>query len=369
MKDDNASFEQWLKTRRPKSAEIRVLVVDDDPSILHLLETALVAIGKHNVALAESASGALEIIDNASAPFDCILLDIQMPETDGIALLRKIRRLEGYSETPIIMLTAMSERHYIDDAFVAGATDYITKPFDLMDLRGRMNAAHRLVQERLKTQETQKKVSILAKELRENSQFDFDDPLVIEGADRHLRFKEFDNYIGQLSRGQIFKSHAVGIVLQDARSRCDETDRSYFRHLIHEIALCLEAATTDIPCMFSYRGGGLFLAIVHDEQSLRKFPTQDQLNHDIQAKLHENGRTGAYPHVVMSEPHSTRSLSRAGVDAAINHVISSAQRREASARQNDDLGEDGEAGGRSRRRLYERVLMELYNEECYLNPK
>ncbi|WP_175544791.1 response regulator [Roseovarius azorensis] len=376
MKDDTTIFQRRLKDRaREAQHQMRVLIVDDDPSILHVLQTALAAIDNYSVAVAACADSALDMIEGAETSFDCFLLDIQMPETDGIVLLRKIRRMPDYSETPIIMLTAMSERNYIDDAFIAGATDYITKPFDLMDLRGRMNAARRLVKEKLRTEETKRAVTILKQELQKNTQFNFDDPLVIEGADRHLRFMQFNNYIDQLSRGQIFKSHCLAILLQDAQTLYDVTDCGYFRHVVNETALCLQSATSDLDCMFSYRGSGLFLVIVHDDESLRAFPTEEKLNHYVQAMLGERGSADSWVQALVGKPFSMRSLSRSGIDAAINRAVDSVQQREIIFRQGDTRPVDDptdagtQRGTHTRRRIYERVLMELYGEESYLNLK
>ncbi|WP_339106667.1 response regulator [Roseovarius rhodophyticola] len=197
----NNRFQEKLEHRAQKTPQLKVLVVDDDPSILELLKTALTTIDSYNVTVANSAESAIDALEAATTPFDCLLLDIQMPDTDGIVLLRGIRALPDYSETPIIMLTAMSERSYVDDAFMAGATDYVCKPFDLLDLRGRMNSARRLVKERLKTEKSLRSVKILKQELENNQQFNFEDPLTIDDADRCLRYVEFDNYVGQLSRG------------------------------------------------------------------------------------------------------------------------------------------------------------------------
>lgn len=375
MKDDSKLFQRTLQSRAHKQPRMSILVVDDDPSILQLLETALVALESFNVSVADSAGKAIEMIESAKVPFDCLLLDIQMPETDGIALLRKIRALEQYSDTPIIMLTAMSERAYIDEAFIAGATDYVTKPFDLIDLRGRLNAARRLVKERRKAQETQRKVTILAEELRKNTQFNLDDPLGIDGVDRHLRFAEFDNYIDKLPRSQIFKSHVMAILLQDAHTLFATTDCSYFRHVIHCIALCLQSEAGELDWMFSYRGGGMFLAIVHDEQSLRAFPSEHKLNETIHTMLGDRDRADRLVQVVIGEPCSMRALSLSGGKTAINRAINNAQSRETTMCLDDAQpaapasDRDAAKGEQARRRLYERVLLELYAEDSYLNTK
>ena len=375
MTEDISRFSQRLRQSTPDASEMRVLVVDDDHSILHLLQAALEALDNYHVSVAGSAEEALDIIEDADPPFDCLLLDIQMPDTDGIVLLRRIRKYPEYEETPAIMLTAMSERAYIDEAFIAGATDYITKPFDLIDLRGRMNAARRLVNEKLKTEDSEREVTILKQELEKNPQFNFDDPLVIGGADRHLRYMQFNNYIDQLSRGQIFKSYAQAILVQDARTLYKVTDNAHFRHIVNETALGLQSMTAGLDCMFSYRGSGLFLAIIHDEESLRCFPSEERLNWCVQAMIGEPGSTDFLVELLVGKPFSMRALSRAGSEAAISRAIDSVKQREVMLSQGDpvlvgDAGDSGvEGGDQKRRRVYERVLMELYGEESYLNLK
>lgn len=375
MTEDISRFSQKLRHRAPETSEMRVLVVDDDHSILHLLKTALEALDNYDVRVAESAEDALDLIEDADPPFDCLLLDIQMPDTDGIVLLRRIRKYPEYEETPAIMLTAMSERAYIDEAFIAGATDYITKPFDLIDLRGRMNAARRLVNEKLKTEDSERAASALKHELERTTQFAFDDPLVISGADRHLRFMEFNNYIDQLSRGQIFKSYAQAILLQDARTLYKVTDNAHFRHIVNEAGLGLQSMTAGLDCMFSYRGSGLFLAIIHDEESLRSFPSEERLNWCVQAMIGEPGGTDFWVELLVGKPFSMRALSRAGAEASIRRAIDSVKQRELLLSQGDPVPVDDQSeggaqkGAHKRRRVYERVLMELYGEESYLKLK
>jgi CheY-like chemotaxis protein len=120
---DSAGHAQRIKeTTRPagKAGKMRVLVVDDEPGILELLKTALGALGAYEVSIASSGMDALRIIDTAERPFDCLLLDIQMPKMNGITLCREVRQIPLYQDTPIIMLTAMSEKKYVDQAFTSG---------------------------------------------------------------------------------------------------------------------------------------------------------------------------------------------------------------------------------------------------------
>jgi CheY-like chemotaxis protein len=127
---------------------MRILAVDDETSILELLSKILATFGYSEVVRAVNGQDALNIISSDSKPFDCLLLDIQMPIMNGITLCEQVRVLPEYQYVPIIMLTAMKEKKYFDAAFEAGATDYVTKPFDFDDLQKRLADAHRLADER-----------------------------------------------------------------------------------------------------------------------------------------------------------------------------------------------------------------------------
>ncbi len=137
----NERFQRKLEDRVNKKPEFRILVVDDEPSILELVKIALETLESYEVTVASNASDAIEVVKTAEKLFDCFLLDIQMPYIDGIDLLRELRGVPVYRETPVLMLTAMSDRKYIDDAFLEGATDYVSKPFDFLELGYRIKSA------------------------------------------------------------------------------------------------------------------------------------------------------------------------------------------------------------------------------------
>ncbi|MFD2853704.1 two-component system response regulator [Seohaeicola zhoushanensis] len=120
---------------------MKVLAVDDDPFILELVPKIAAMVGCEDITVAHSGPEALEIIANAEEPFDCLLLDINMPEMDGIELCARVRKLEDYQDTSIIMLTAMSDLDHLDRAFRAGASDYTTKPFDIIEFGDRLKTA------------------------------------------------------------------------------------------------------------------------------------------------------------------------------------------------------------------------------------
>jgi len=123
---------------------VKILAVDDDLFARLMLYEALKISGFEDVALSASGNDALQQIKLSENPYDCFLLDIQMDGLGGIALCKKIRAMPLYQEAPIIMVTAMHERSFVDSAFAAGATDYITKPFDMLELGTRVRIAEKI---------------------------------------------------------------------------------------------------------------------------------------------------------------------------------------------------------------------------------
>jgi two-component system, OmpR family, response regulator MprA len=114
---------------------VRILVVDDDLAVCRSIDRALRLEGYEVVTVA-SGSEALEIVAQSSP--DALVLDLQLPDIDGLAVCRRIR--DAGDDTPILMLTA---RHGIDDrvqGLDAGADDYLVKPFALEELLARLRA-------------------------------------------------------------------------------------------------------------------------------------------------------------------------------------------------------------------------------------
>ena len=128
---------EW-SARAPRSP-VRVLVVDDDPAIVRTLAINLRA-RDYQVQVAHDGRTALEILTEESP--DLMLLDLGLPDLDGVSVLRRLR---AFSALPVIVLSA---RHSSDDKVEAldlGANDYVTKPFGVEELMARIRAALRQV--------------------------------------------------------------------------------------------------------------------------------------------------------------------------------------------------------------------------------
>lgn len=131
---------------------MRILVVDDQEDARDLTEGALLSAGYADIVTATSAWEALKILDigrttNDAPAVDVALLDIVMPEMDGVEACARIRNDPRYTDVPIIMVTSLDDMNSLANAFVAGATDYITKPVNRIELVARVRSALRLKQE------------------------------------------------------------------------------------------------------------------------------------------------------------------------------------------------------------------------------
>lgn len=115
----------------------RILIADDDPSVLQVLETVLSGDG-YQVVKAEDGAAALELARRNG--FDLIMLDVQMPRLDGLETARRLRREPSLRDVPIVILTARSADKDIEAAFAEGVTDYITKPFAISQMRARVRS-------------------------------------------------------------------------------------------------------------------------------------------------------------------------------------------------------------------------------------
>ena len=108
----------------------RILVVDDDASVRDMLSIVLKRAG-YDVVCAESGESALNTLKKES--FELVISDIKMPGVSGIELLKKIKSIDA--ELPVIMITAFASANDAVEAMKLGAADYITKPFNIDELK------------------------------------------------------------------------------------------------------------------------------------------------------------------------------------------------------------------------------------------
>jgi two-component system chemotaxis response regulator CheY len=110
----------------------KILIVEDSPSMRRLVREALDADG-YEVTESENGLEALAVLGRV-AP-DLVITDINMPQLDGLGLLREIRNLPSFRFTPVLILTSESGTEMKESGRAAGATGWLVKPFDAEQLR------------------------------------------------------------------------------------------------------------------------------------------------------------------------------------------------------------------------------------------
>jgi two-component system OmpR family response regulator len=120
------------------SQQPKVLVIDDEPGVRELISEAL---SISEIAAVQAADGLEALSFLRRERFDLLILDINMPKLDGLALLEKLRT-EGMS-VPVLMLSARADKADINQGLRTGADDYLTKPFSIEELVLRVKAIMR----------------------------------------------------------------------------------------------------------------------------------------------------------------------------------------------------------------------------------
>jgi PleD family two-component response regulator len=142
---------------------MRILIVEDSEDSRDLTEGMLLSGGFDDIVTAASGWDALKVLDigcNTDAPpsVDMVLLDIVMPGMDGVKACARIRNDQQYADLPIIMVTSLDDMGSLNNAFAAGATDYVAKPVNRVELIARVRAASRLKAELDRRQEREREL-------------------------------------------------------------------------------------------------------------------------------------------------------------------------------------------------------------------
>jgi CheY-like chemotaxis protein len=128
-------------------AKKRILAVDDDASICEFYQTSLKMLG-YDVAVAANARAAKAAI--AAHRPDLILMDIMMPDQDGISLTRELRSDQKTSDIPIVMVSGLADAGTLQDALLFGAVGYLVKPVDADTLKAKIDSTLTAIEHRKK---------------------------------------------------------------------------------------------------------------------------------------------------------------------------------------------------------------------------
>lgn len=199
----------------------KILLVDDDRSLLRALEIGLGAKGYETAVSATGKDGLAQAV--LFSP-DLILLDLGLPDIDGIQFCRQLR---SYSETPILVLSAAEDETRKVEALDAGADDYVTKPFGMAELDARIRVALRHARSRPdRNGATLIKVGNIAVDLERRQ-------VTNAGVPIELTAREFDLllYLAKNS-GKVYTHHQI---LRDIWGRGYGAETHYLRVYINRL--------------------------------------------------------------------------------------------------------------------------------------
>jgi DNA-binding response OmpR family regulator len=223
----------------------RILLVDDEQSIQTLLSYPL---RKEGYEVVQATDGRQALDRFAEQSFDLVVLDLMLPQVDGLEVCRRLR---SQSSVPIIMLTAKSEEIDKVVGLELGADDYITKPFSLREFSSRIKAALRRAEMSRPPEAAPDEAPLQIGDLR----IDFSKRTVRSGSrDPQLTYVEFE-LLSALARspGRVFtRDMLLARIWGDSAYRDPRTIDVHIRHLREKI----ERDPKDPEYLFTVRGVG-----------------------------------------------------------------------------------------------------------------
>ena len=244
---------------------MRILLVDDDTVFAELLRLSLSEHGFENVVVVHSAQMALAEVERAAAPFDCFLLDIIMEQMDGIELGAALRKRSECRAAPIIMLTSSTATHHMTRAFEAGATDFLRKPLDLVDMIGRINAAMMLVEATKKEKRGRMALRAVIRYASDFNLVDLKERVAFEEIKGMVDYYQIENELLRLDPGYRM-TNVFSIRLKHFQSLFRRKERGYILQLLHEISETISEAIEEFDFRFCYVGYGTYEVVQYDAE-------------------------------------------------------------------------------------------------------
>lgn len=195
-----------------------ILLVEDSEDIVAILNRHLEKMGYKNTLNAASAELAFGILGmpggNINKEVELILMDIGLPGLDGIEACRKIKSYQWYYDIPIIMVTADSSVTTLENAFKAGAIDYLTKPVKMIELRARVGSALKLKHEMDRRKAREVELEAMTRQLKEANRI-LTNLSYIDALTGVANRRYFDDYFEQEWK-KAFRDHTfISVIMVD----------------------------------------------------------------------------------------------------------------------------------------------------------
>lgn len=199
---------------------MNIVIVDDNPVNLMVIEKILKSVGYTHFIKLTSGLELLDLLNvgrdmEPEAPVDLILLDMMMPEMDGLETCRRIQEQEGLRDIPIIVVTALGDSNLLAEVLEAGASDYVMKPVNKVELVARIRVALRLKYEKDWHKENDARIKSeleLAKQVQSSV---LSQPVATERLDICASYHPSFELAGDLYAWYRIDEHRYGIILLD----------------------------------------------------------------------------------------------------------------------------------------------------------
>ena len=241
---------------------MKLLIVDDSENSRMLLEAILAKAGYSDIVCASSAARALRILDDdlaghGGSGFDCVLMDIVMPEMDGIEATRAIKSRKALADLPVVIVTVRDEDDTLERAFNAGASDYIHKPFSKTELLARVRSVLRLKREIDERKRRELQLERLTAKLEELSNLD--------GLTGVSNRRHFDYVYDREWRRSLREGHDLSLLMIDIdrfKKYNDNHGHLAGDECLRQVARCISEALRRPGDFVARFGGEEFVAVL-----------------------------------------------------------------------------------------------------------
>ena len=196
---------------------MNILIVDDAREIRMLLETYLEKAGYDNINFAASGEELFAIIDDYNlneGELDLILLDIVLPDGNGVEICRKLKMEPYFKDIPIIMVTGRDDDSTLEEAFAAGAMDYIKKPISRVELLARVSSALKVRKEIKERNAREKELEETTRKLKEANK-ELEKMASLDGLTGLANRRLFDDLLEKEWKRARREGHQLGLIMVD----------------------------------------------------------------------------------------------------------------------------------------------------------
>jgi CheY-like chemotaxis protein len=268
---------------------MKILAVDDDAIVRDMMSAICTNLGYKDIVTAWSGETALDMLNDDTVTFDCLLFDISMVGMDGIELCQRVREMPRYVSCPIIMLTSMRTRDYVDRAFEAGATDYTTKPFKVSDLGARLATAA----EQIAARKVEEELSNWHRDAGtvDATARDISQEISLPGFPDIIRYNALGNYLMQMSSVGLSCSQVFVVKVDDIDTIHAQATEAEFQYALCEVADAIRSALRTQGHMMAYRGHGQFVIVMGKGYISLASELEDEIHEflDMKESEYDNG--------------------------------------------------------------------------------